>query len=270
MYHDFDLARKYAYDIRRLATKVDDWWQYAAGTYYLGLISRRQSLYDESLEFLHESLHLYDSMGADDFSRTGALFNLGAVHEAIGDYEVAIEYFLEELEINRKEEYVRGVANSLNSLGTVNLKLKNHAVAKKYFLRSLEQAMRAADTITQANALHNLSLLHIRGQKLDSALISNSKAIQLNMAVDNPFGLTYDFQQEARIFLEQGDHNNALKSALLALKYASVIGEHENRLVVYELLAQIRYDMGRLTESQAWIDSAFALRGKWHQSSWCN
>ena len=255
---DISMARQYADEIIELAQTAKDTFHIALGTYYLGVIKRQESQCTQAIELLLRSLKLYQSVSADDYSRSGPLFNLAACHEAIGDYEKAITYLLEELEINKRLDLKKSVANSLNTLGTINKKLRNYEVAKDYLTQSASIAEQAKDTISLSIAWHNMAGVFFETNELDSALYFINRSLTLNTKIDDLIGLIYDHERRAAILAALKEYDRAKSDVLRSIDFSNIVGERKARLAAQQILAEIEFALGNYSRSLEICDSIFS------------
>ena len=73
-----------------------------------------------------------------------AIAGIGIVHWSLGEYDKALEYYTNSLEIMRAIGYKRGIADSLNNLGNLHVQRGEYGPALENYQESMEMRVSSA------------------------------------------------------------------------------------------------------------------------------
>jgi two-component sensor histidine kinase len=116
---------------------------------------------DSAIYYCHKGMVF--SMKINDLADIG-YFNtfLGVLHKNISNYDSAIFYFEKAIEVNRKNNFERGIAANLNNMGkTLSLKGDYEKALKCYF-QSLEIFEHYSDTLNSGELHSNIGGLQLK------------------------------------------------------------------------------------------------------------
>lgn len=118
LYQNLDLSQAYLEESIRRAREAGLRSQEAQADEVLGLIAARRHNFDEARDLLHESLRIYDEIGAS-FNVTLEKSNLAHLARQIGRYSEALEYYRETILAFRDIGQTGAVAHQLECFGFI-------------------------------------------------------------------------------------------------------------------------------------------------------
>ncbi len=212
----------------------------------LGILHRKKGRYDSALTYYMRSLEIKKELGKDPQALAGSYVNIGGVHYKIGAYREALSYFKKGLKKYREAGDSSRVVDVVNNIGTVLTDLGKHARALEKFRKALrsekgEQGKRAANTynnigrlyedLQKADSLSDRSARLKRrisekgaGSLLDSAIFYRRKALKIERAIDDLYGLTHTLIGLGKIASRKGDHQKALRHLHRSAEIADSLG----------------------------------------------
>ena len=142
-----------------LANKIGDRLLLARIYYGIGRCHLRKGDYEKALRYYAKSL----DMGKDDPGLASQLkMDIGLVHDALGDYPMALLCIQEAIDIASGGAQVYDVARMYNNLGEVHKHLGNYEEAIKKYKISLDKAQSIKNDRIAAYALSNIAECHVK------------------------------------------------------------------------------------------------------------
>ncbi len=102
----------------------------------LGLVHADQSQYDQAIEYYLKSIDLEDQV-TDATIALDAYFNLAGTYSDLQEFDKALSYINIVYEYDKKTNYVWGQALDLNYIGTIHFRQGNYQLAIDYYLECL-------------------------------------------------------------------------------------------------------------------------------------
>jgi CHAT domain-containing protein len=162
------------------------------------IISGRQDHLDEAVERNQQALALARSqqMGALEATVLG---NLGWAYFELGDFENALQFYLQGAEGSRRRGLNGNYAFWYGEVANSYFALHRYAEAEESARRSLEQAKSVGDVETIRASLNSLAEVSLRTGKLDDAAKYNQEALQIEQKELDNFGIRESTLVSARI-----------------------------------------------------------------------
>ena len=151
--------------------------------------------------------------------------NLGNVYWNIGNYDLALDYYLISLEISQKANNQLGIASALNNIGNVYQEVKNYDRAIDYYKRS--EMIAESEDFSRVIAITNNNLgdvFSIKG-KYDSALIYFKKALDEVKKVESRFDAGIYIGNLADLYLKTDSLEKSKEYFFESLHYAEGTGD---------------------------------------------
>jgi signal transduction histidine kinase/tetratricopeptide (TPR) repeat protein len=145
---------------------------------------------DSAKYFLDLALPLLKKVNHEYYTSI-CLTNIGSFYNIINEYEKAIDYYLQALDISLKIEFLENTQKIYNNIGLVYQKMNNPKEAAKYIHKSLQVASVRKNIFTEYTALYSLAQLYQNDsfelaiaylKKLDT-VIQNNKILSLQQSM---------------------------------------------------------------------------------------
>jgi len=194
------------------------------------------------------------------WGRVNSLCNIGGLYSSLKEYRKAEEYFETSLRECREMESDEGVSYSLGLIGNNCLTMGRDAEALEYLAESLEK--RVPGDATVCYTLNGIGVGHEHLGQFDTALEYYSQALDVAKNADIVIMRAFIPCNIASIYKKQGRPEEALDLLLEGVKVAEEMGLQVEQSELHERLSDIYAAMGRLTEAVAHYTTYSALREK--------
>jgi tetratricopeptide (TPR) repeat protein len=180
-------------------------------------------------------------------NRSGILLSL-AMNEDYreGEYEKAIGYLTEAIELQSAEKHAVGRASSLMGLGNVYNSIENVEEALKHYLEAVVTLEQNYVLPGMANAYSNIGNCYLKLNDLEKAQSYHEKALQLRMKSGTPDDISISYSNMAIVYKEKNDFDRAEECLVKSKKILEDVGNKPWINYVNEMLdelAQLRRDV---------------------------
>ncbi|MBX2815849.1 MAG: tetratricopeptide repeat protein [Saprospiraceae bacterium] len=257
--YDVDQAYTYTMRFRNLATDAQNDFQFAVSDHYLGLVARLKAEYPTAIEHFRSALEFYQTDTSYRASMTGTLFNLGVVHQLVGNYDLALDYLYQDLEIHQQNNDLRGIANALNSIGITFKNMKDYDRAMQVYDSAYVLALESKDVATQSNLLVNKAIILEHQGAFQEAVRHARLSRALDMADGYRHGVAVSNEMLSRNFakLERPDSALIYGRATLLMQRAS--GSRIDLAHAHQAIAEAHLQARMLDQAEIHADSALHL-----------
>ncbi|MGB5927545.1 MAG: tetratricopeptide repeat protein [Cyclobacteriaceae bacterium] len=213
-----------------------------------------------SLQRYHEVMkNMADEMGLGIAYR-----NSGVVFFREGDYERAMDYYLQATEIFENLNHKKESANMYYNIGLLFSKQGNERNAQEYYLKCLKVRENAGDNQGKASVYKALALLHRRAENYDISLSYYDKLITVSRTLGDHRKLASAYNNKGIVLKEARRYAESSSYYQLGLNQLREghTGLHESELAadIYENLGiLLRYE-DRLDEAIAYYERALKVR----------
>ena len=210
-----------------------------------GRIYRRIGDTQRAKETFTEALKICKANGLQGESKI--LNNLGNISHVSGDYDKAVAYYVESLELKRAAGDKRGMAASYFNIGAIKSDMGQHDAAANDFKKCIKLAKEIAYTKLEIRGLSRIAYGFQEQGDLEQSINYNTQALKLSRSVNSVYGLMSNHYNLAENYRLSDDIPKAFEYYQLALKASK-----EQRHVGYEgaILTGIAQAYARQNEIQ--------------------
>jgi signal transduction histidine kinase len=202
-----------------------------------GLMDTETGALDQALNSYLASLELGEQ--TDNLHAVANPYhNIGIVYEQLEDYDNALENYLEALELRKEINDTAFIIQSWVAIGGAYFWQRDYDNAETYLSQSLAMLDRHPDVWTRSKALLNLGLTHQETGKFSEALATFGKAIDLQEALQDDFGLVKSYLNMAETHLRLQQPQTAIPLALKAVPLATELESRNDLAKLYDILAR--------------------------------
>lgn len=163
----------------------------------------------------------------------------------LGNYQVALQYFMRSYTDNMETGDWKQVAIDLNNIGLIQWRLNNCDAAMESYNESARLA-EIADHQRLLGLTHtNRSLLYKSQADYENAFLHNNKAIEIFKRIDSSQDLIIAYNNQGQIYKNQGIFNTAEKFYLLSLKISEDLSDKEGMATACQNLSGIYSEQGK-------------------------
>ncbi|CCQ69688.1 hypothetical protein CWATWH0402_3461 [Crocosphaera watsonii WH 0402] len=221
--------------------------------------------YLQALEVLRSHLKTFpQSKGGGTASvvkylEASMLNQIGFIFNRLGNYEEALDFFLQALNINQESGNKPEEANSSQNVGVAYDGLKEYQKAKQYLEKALVMFEENDDKRRQAIALRNIANIDIKQENEEKALENLNKALSLIQQVDAPDWEASILERLATLLIKKeqfAQANTYLNKALPLARRAKSRTEERSILV---RLSELERNRNNLQKALSYINEAITI-----------
>jgi len=166
--------------------------------------------YDEAVQAAEQSLRLAKELAFMNGIASSSN-NLGVYYSSKGDYNKAINHYLNALKIREESNDSLLIARSLDNLGAVYSYLREPQKALEHFERSLSIKEKLGDMIGVGAGLGNIGIIYKDLGNLDKALEYEFRCLKILEALNERKYFSYALNTIGRVYEAQGNFDKALE-----------------------------------------------------------
>ncbi|MEZ4809567.1 MAG: tetratricopeptide repeat protein [Allomuricauda sp.] len=152
---------------------------------------------------------------------------LGASHEKQGDYEKALGYQKESLQLFEQLKDEHGQAMTNENIGSIYEDLEQFDLAHQYFHRAYEY-LQYSGTVEEVNVLNNLGDTYRKTGKYESALTYTNKALEIAKQLNDFHQLESAHKDLSKTYALMGDYEKAHAQLMASEEYSSAMLKAQN------------------------------------------
>lgn len=206
----------------------------------LGALYDLQRNFSKAIDYYERSLKIKQKLG-DTKGIAATHTNLGISLYNLGNNESAVKAFSKAISIYRELEIPTKVARALSNQAKAYLELKNFKEARKCLMEAngfdlTEEPQLAVQLAT------NLSQYYQTIKDLDSALLYNTKALNLARKIQGFKALRDSYRQRAELFKSLNQKDSALVYLETSILYNDSLIDEANIYAVAEMEGKYNYE----------------------------
>ena len=255
--NDYDSAERYFQQLPVIASKFGSPEIEIFYSIYMGDLLLRKGMYQESLDYLKQSLEL---LKEHDFVRLKIdnLFVLGQAFAEMNEYDKALEYFFTANEFNVPLKNKKTEADIDFEVGYIYY-YQNNPKAKQVALRARDQYEKLGLERSTASANNLLGNIDSDEGNYDSALYHYNLGLSSYRNAGDDKGVSVELFNISLVYMETGELEMALKNQLDALGIEKEIGNNLGLIISYNSLGKLYQMMGNSGKVEAYLLQANEL-----------
>lgn len=243
---NYNEANNYYYKAYEIFEKEKDSFLMAVVLNSIGINQMNLTQYPEAIDTYLKASLIYEKTNKTNTNHhAGILTNIGILYSRLENYDLALDYYTNSLEINKSLGDDYGIANALTSIGNLYDDLKQSKKAISYYEQSLKLMTDLNDKYGIASALSNTGIAYITLKDYDKALSYLNKTKILFEELENTNNLAVIHESIGIAHLESSEAVLNKKDKLIkanrnfkqALIYAKDVNNLEREASILENLA---------------------------------
>lgn len=221
---DLDSSLYYYDQARQISVKISNYELEARSDLWTGIVWRSLGNYPKSIDYYRRALNVYNRIG-NTLGASTCLMNIGNVHYTQSNYDSALDYHFQSMEIKLKSIEKdgekgdrRGLAYSYNNIGLIYSEKGSYDLAVEFYLKGLKLNEEIDDPYGTAGSCTNIGSVYEDQKSYDLALEYHHKALKIYEELEYTKGLSMCYNNIGLIHKELGDYEKALDFQLKALK----------------------------------------------------
>ncbi len=211
---------------------------YAAAQNNQGYLSNHKGDVTKALEYYHESLKIYDQLGA--YNQVATLYNnIARICHTQGDYEESIKYYNKSLKLYEEAKDKKGVAYGFNNIAAVYKKKGDLNKAVEYCYKSLKMMEELKDKKGIATIYTNIGTLLVKKNETEKGLEYMHKSLLIKQEINDQEGYALSLNVIGNTYFSVGKTDKALEFGLQALRLNRELGYPDHIRRSAELLKNV-------------------------------
>jgi CHAT domain-containing protein len=183
---------------------------------------------------------------------------MAAAYESLGDYEKALDYYNQALELRRATNDLHGQANTLRGIGKIYFYLGEKQTGFGYVEQALKLNRKTGDRRNEAENLGVLSTFYIDAQDQGKSLECANKALEIYLEIKDLAGEANAQESIGDAYLLTHD-DKALAALQRALELNGLLNRPEDQAHTFYKIARHYLLQGELENARYNIESALSL-----------
>lgn len=206
----------------------------------------------------HQKGISYNRKLGDTLGVISQLNDIGNLYKTQTQYDTALEYFFQALELSEINDLNRPIASIAGNIGLVYFELEHVKRAEKFYNRALEINKRLENRHGMSINYNNLGLLHGDQGKYEQALKYHFQALEIRKDLGYTIRIANSLNNIGRIYMQQNSYEQAIDYLNRALK---VNGNRDPDLtsIIHENLAKVYYSSGRYDSALRHAEKTLSL-----------
>ena len=244
------------------ALKLSEKLRFASGIiqYYTNVtyVYNTQGRYDTSLVLNLKSIAIAREFG-NETRLASCLANTGASYMALGNYQIAIEYYQQALPILESKRDTFRIQVLYTNLVYLYTEIKQLSKAVEFGELSLSIARQSNNQLNQLTVLVNLSTVYIMSGLYDKALSSAEESLSLARKLNHSGAVVASLLNMSTVHMYRGDYLFIKKYYDEALPIAEAIEDHESLAVIRRGLGIYYFHRHNLSKARHCAQQSFDL-----------
>ncbi len=161
----------------------------------------------------------------DRYGQGNSLGNLGNAYDSLGQYQTAIDYHQQSLDIAREIGDRRGEGNSLGSLGNAYYSLGQYQTAIDYLQQWLEISKEIGDRRGEGSSLGNLGLAYDSLGEYQTAIDYHQQSLEISKEIGDRLGEGNSLGNLGNAYHSLGQYQTAIDYHQQWLEISKEIGD---------------------------------------------
>lgn len=212
----------------------------------LGAVYFYQEIFPKALEYNQQALNIYQNL-KDTFGMAKVMDHLGSLYnsrqycqkrtseETKGDYETALNYFQQSLNLLEKLNYKEGIVNAWSNIGNLYRRMGEPDKALQYVQKAVDYYRQTNNINQLPAAIRMLGLIYSRLQQYDQALACLLESQEIALREKRTDGIQFLYEDIARTYEYQLDYKNSLKYYKKYMTLRDSVYNNEKSKQIFEL-----------------------------------
>lgn len=246
IYKDPALAREKSEEILN-QLQPDDQQARIKSLKYIGSSYALETKYPQAIKYYNDALALAEEINYH-FEIGNLNNNLGTIYNEFGNYNSAYIYFITALDNYDLAENTEKRSGTLNNIGLTYLNLGNFDKALLNFERAL-QTMEIQDPIMRSTILNNIAICKVSLNQTKEAKEILGQSIALSEKANNQYGLCISYQIKGNFLLSEAKFEESFEAYQKSLQIAENADLFHQTVVSKTGIARIYLDQGKTNEA---------------------
>jgi len=210
-----------------LSKELDDLVNQADAQNVIGQANFTRGFYNDALQAWEHALELYTNLNYRN-EKGLVLVNIGIIYKNWGEYEKALEYYQENLNLQEEIDNTFGRAIALNNIANIHFYMgMDMDRALQNYQRSLELFKEMENMQYIAETYNNIGLVYREKKDMGEALNNYNRALRIFRDINYKPGIAKSQNLIGSVYMEGGNFEDALQFSMNALNINREIGNRK-------------------------------------------
>ncbi len=215
---------KNAEELLKLSTEANFPRGLSAGHFLKGYANYKMSNFVSARYSLIEAASICEKIG-DDLGQSSAQNIIGQTYYFEGEFNKALEYNTQSLELREKHNHKEGIAHNYNNFANIYISLGDNPAAVDYYQRALTIFQEVNDEYATGMVYNNMGAMYFRLDDLDKALELFNKTLEISERVNHRHLYATSLNNVANVYHSQEKNEESIEIDLKALEIQRQIGD---------------------------------------------
>jgi len=175
---------------------------------------------------------------------------IGIIYFNKGDYDKSMEFFLSALKIRETLGDKRAISDSYVSIGNIHGSKGEFDKAIEVYMKSLKVREELGDKRRIALACNNIGNMYTYKEKYDTALVFLKRALAIREEINDKQGMAASYGNIGNILKNTEEYGSALEYYLKSLKLSEEIGDKQRVVVNCNNISSLYFEQGDADKSR--------------------
>ena len=177
--------------------------------------------------------------------------NIGAVHYFLGDYLKTLEYWNKALKVDEELKNKNNIATRLGNIGAIYYSQGDYPRAMDFYFKALKTQEELGNKNFIGTWLGNIGLVYWNQGDFQKALDYSFKALKIDEDLGNKSGIARNLGNIGLIYLSRGNYSKALDHFFRALKMDEETGDKILVATTLGNIGKVYHQQGEIYNSQS-------------------
>lgn len=225
--------------------------------YYLGD-------YDSALTLYHQGMEVLKLMDSEQYEaevripllHSTLLMNIGVMLKIRGNFQDALEYYQQSLNIRQRLGNKSGLAIAYVNIGNLHVSAKSDNKALEYFTKAEELYRELDEIYGQAAALNNMALIYRRRNELTTALNFFERALEKYRTIEHSMNISRCYTNIGLVYHDFEDYDRALDYFALSQVIKNELEDRSGIAANFLYMADTYTVLGQLERAVTYYNKA--------------
>ncbi len=190
---------------------------------------------------------------------SAAYNNMGNIRMAQGNYKDALEYHFLSLKIKEALKDEKGIAMSYNNIATVYRQFKQPQKAIQYHKLSLAIKEKFGDKKAISYSLTNIANAYYEAREKKQALYYYDKALKLQKELNDDMQLGNTYNSLGYVAIQDKQYKKAAEYFALSLKHHLIVNNKNGIATTYMNIGELYIEQDSLGKAQMYLNKSLAI-----------
>ncbi len=223
-----------------------------------GKAIRRKGEMDQALEYLKESLSIYEKLDLK-FEIAGVFNEIGIIHASKGELDLALEYLQQSLEEYEGIGNIQPTFKLFNNIGLIYSYKGEPDKALENYEKSLELSEKFGTRQSAAALLLNIGLIYMNKGELNQALDYNQQSLEKYEELESKGEIATCLGNLGNIYEEKGDLEKALEAYTRSLAISEKLENKSEIATCYNNIGNVYVTQGNVEKAVSFYQRSYEI-----------